>query len=270
MLPTSTMASKIIAILSKKYAFDADEALAYYNDHKNEDGSTTSISTVQRAENAMNKTQAAIDELKAKIPEKKGKLLENANIKLEKLEEKLAEQAKKLEDKKAKEEKAATPKKAAPKKEKPAETTPKKAAPKKEAPDAPKKEPKVEDDKRIKRMSPALTKQLTKIFEDSSSEITKEHGQQFAKYVNELPKDDFEGKNLADHMREFVAKTVPAAAAPIKEPEEVEDEDMSETTFKGIKYVVGDISKRVYLSDEENGDQFVGFLGMGKFKGMTV
>jgi hypothetical protein len=259
------MASKIIAILSKKYEFDAEEALAYYNEHKNESGSTTSISTVQRAENALNKTQAAIDELKAKIPEKKGKLLENANVKLEKLEEKLAEQSKKLEEKKAKEEKAAA------KKDAPA--TPKKTKAKKDAepPAAPKKEPKEEEEKRIKRMSPALTKQLTKIFEDSSREFTKDNGQQFAKYVNELDKADFEGKNLADHMRAFVSTlAAPPTTTEVKEPEAVDDEDMSEVTFKGVKYVVGDISKRVYIADEENGDQFVGFLGMGKFKGMTV
>jgi hypothetical protein len=200
----------------------------------------------------MNKTQSDIDELKSKIPAKKGKLLENANAKLEKLEEKLAEQAKKLEEKKEREAKKAS--------------TPKKEAKPKKEPEAPKKEPKPEDDKRIKRMSPALTKQLTKIFEESGQDFSKEKGQQFSKYVNELAKDDFESKNLADHMRDFVNKTAPAP----KEPEEVEDEDMTEVTFKGVKYVVGDISKRVYIADEDEGDQFVGFLGMGKFAEMKM
>jgi exonuclease VII large subunit len=256
------MAAKIISVLSSKYGFDAAEALAYYNDHKNEAGSTTSISTVQRAENAMNKTQAEIDDLKSKIPAKKGKLLENANAKLEKLEEKLADQAKKLEEKKEREAKktakAETPKKEAKPKKEP-------EAPKKE-PEAPKKEPKPEDDKRIKRMSPALTKQLTKIFEESGQDFSKEKGQQFSKYVNELSKYDFEGKNLADHMRDFVNSTAPAA----KEPEEVEDEDMTEITFKDVKYVVGDISKRVYIANEDEGDQFVGILGLGKFATMKM
>ena len=249
------MAAKIISVLSSKYGFDAAEALAYYNDHKNGAGSTTSISTVQRAENAMNKTQAEIDDLKSKIPAKKGKLLENANAKLEKLEEKLAEQAKKLEEKKEREAKKTAK----------AETPKKEAKPKKE-PEAPKKGPKPEEDKRIKRMSPALTKQLTKIFEESGQDFSKDKGQQFSKYVNELAKDDFESKNLADHMRDFVNKTAPAP----KEPEEVEDEDMTEVTFKGVNYVVGDISKRVYIADEDEGDQFVGFLGMGKFAEMKM
>jgi exonuclease VII large subunit len=249
------MAAKIISVLSSKYGFDAAEALAYYNDHKNEAGSTTSISTVQRAENAMNKTQAEIDDLKSKIPAKKGKLLENANAKLEKLEEKLAEQAKKLEEKKEREAKKTAK-----------AETPKKEPKAKKEPDAPKKEPKPEDDKRIKRMSPALTKQLTKIFEESGQDFSKEKGQQFSKYVNELSKYDFEGKNLADHMRDFVNSTAPAA----KEPEEVEDEDMTEITFKDVKYVVGDISKRVYIANEDEGDQFVGILGLGKFATMKM
>lgn len=259
------MAAKIISVLSSKYGFDAAEALAYYNEQKNEAGSTTSISTVQRAENALNKTQAEIDDLKSKIPAKKGKLLENANVKLEKLEEKLAEQAKKLEEKKEREaKKTAAPKKEVKPKKEP--ETPKKEPKAEKQPDAPKKEPKPEDDKRIKRMSPALTKQLTKIFEDSSQEFSKEKGQQFSKYVNELAKDDFEGKNLADHMRDFVGKTAP----PPKEPEEVEDEDMTEITFKNVNYVVGEISKRVYIANEDDGDEFVGFLGMGKFAEMKM
>ena len=142
--------------------------------------------------------------------------------------------------------------------------TPEKVQPVAEAPKAPKKV-KVEDDKRIKRMSPTLTKQLTTIFQDAKKEFKKEHGTEFAKYVNDLTKVMFEAKNLSDHMRDFAA-TIPE----VKEPEAVPDEDMSEVTFENVKYVVGDISKRVYVADEEKGDTFVGFLGIGKFKNMTV
>jgi len=179
---------------------------------------------------------------------------------------------------------------------KPAQTeapeTPKKKAPKKkETPDAPKKEPKPAksdtEDKRIKRMTPTLSKQLTTVFQDSKKEFKKENGVEFAKYVNDLSKDAFEAKNLSDHMRDFagvgavvVAETKPVEtkkAEPKKVakketpvPEAVPDEDMTEVTFKGVKYVVGDISKRVYEADEENGDKYVGLLGLGKFKTMQL
>jgi flagellar biosynthesis GTPase FlhF len=249
------MASKIIAILASKYGFDADDALAFYNEHKSETGSTTSMTTVQRAENAIGKTQAKIDELKAKIPEKKGKLLDKANDNLKKLEEKLAEQTKKLEEKKEKE--------AKPKKEK-APSTPKKEKKAADPPGAPKKP---EEEKRVKRMSPALTKQLTKSFEEVGREFKKEDGQAFAKYVNEMDPDDFDAKNLADHMREFTAKkTVEAPKEPVVDI----DEDLVNVTFNGKVYLVGEISKRVYIPDEDNGDKFDGFLGMGKFKEMKM
>ena len=171
-----------------------------------------------------------------------------------------------------------------------APVTPKKATKAKKAPDAPKKADKPEvvaDEKRIKRMSPTLTKQLTAVFQDAKKEFAKEKGAEFAKYVNELSKEAFEAKNLSDHMRDFagvgavpvaVAETKPVVAEPqpkktVKKetpvPEAVPDEDMTEVMFKGVKYVVGDISKRVYEANDD-GDKFVGLLGLGKFKTMQL
>ena len=166
--------------------------------------------------------------------------------------------------------------------------TPKKAPKAKKVPDAPKKapkEPKSDDEKRIKRMSPTLTKQLTTVFQDAKKEFVKEKGGEFAKYVNELSKEAFEAKNLSDHMRDFAGVPVPESKPVVPEtkkaepkkvvkketpvPEAVPDEDMTEVTFKGVKYVVGDISKRVYEANDD-GDKFVGLLGLGKFKTMQL
>lgn len=194
-------------------------------------------------------------DLEAKIAVAEAKIAAKSKVPaaekvVEKVAEKVAEKPKKAKKVKVEE----TPK------------TPEKAekAAKAETPKAPKKAV-VEDEKRIKRMSPTLTKQLTTVFQDAKKEFKKEHGAEFAKYVNELTKVMFEAKNLSDHMRDFAA-TIPAT----NEPEAVPDEDMTEVTFENVKYVVGDISKRVYIADEENGDKFVGFLGIGKFKAMTV
>jgi len=108
--------------------------------------------------------------------------------------------------------------------------------------------------------------------------IVANHGifQFFAKYVNELTKEDFEAKNLADHMRDYVgilSSSLPVARQlspdfDVKEPEEVPDEDMIEIEFNDVEYVVGDISGRVYEADAEKGDRFVGFIGVGKFHDM--
>jgi len=165
-----------------------------------------------------------------------------------------------------------------------APVTPKKAKAPKVTPDAPKKAPKepksdTEAEKRIKRMSPTLTKQLTTVFQDAKKEFAKERGAEFAKYVNELSKEAFEGKNLSDHMRDFVGAgpVTPVVAAvsepkPKKkapEPEPVPDEDLVEVTFNKVKYVVGEISKIVYEANDD-GDKRVGLLGLGKFKTMQL
>ena len=225
-------AQSVISILSKKYNFDAGEALTFINEYKVSDdaGSITSISTVQRAENALNKTKSEIEDLKSKITSKKGKMLEKANERLAKLELKALEQSKKVDEKLAK--------------EKPAK------------------------EKRISRMTPTLTKSLTEVFDNKKKEFTKDIGSGFANIVNEMSKEDFEAKPLADHMRDY-ADTFPSKETRM-EPDAVEDEDMTEVEFNGVKYVVGDISKRVYEADEINGDKHVGFIGIGKFVDMKI
>ena len=245
-------AQSVISILSKKYNFDAGEALTFINEYKVSDdaGSITSISTVQRAENALNKTKAEIEDLKSKITSKKGKMLEKANEKLAKLELKALEQSKKVDEKLAKEK----PAKEKPAKEKPAKEKPAKEKPAKE--------------KRISRMTPTLTKSLTEVFDNKKKEFTKDIGSGFAKIVNEMSKEDFEAKPLADHMRDY-ADTFPSKET-LMEPDAVEDEDMTEVEFNGVKYVVGDISKRVYEADETNGYKHVGFIGIGKFVDMKI
>jgi hypothetical protein len=49
-----------------------------------------------------------------------------------------------------------------------------------------------------------------------------------------------------------------------------EEEDMVAVKFKGVDYVVGETSKKVYRADEENGDEYVGLLTDPKFKGMKM
>ena len=63
---------------------------------------------------------------------------------------------------------------------------------------------------------------------------------------------------------------MPDADETEKLPEEVpEEEDMIEVKFKGVDYVVGEKSHKVYRADED-GDELVGMLGDGKFKTMKL
>lgn len=52
-------------------------------------------------------------------------------------------------------------------------------------------------------------------------------------------------------------------------PDADEDEDFVETKFNGTEYVVGEKTGRVYEA-RESGDVFMGFCGVGKFKGMKM
>jgi hypothetical protein len=268
-------AKQIITVLSEKYGFDADEALTYYESKVNtkDETASTAGSTGSRKpkRSPEQKLRDEIAELKAKIPEKKGKLLEKANAKLAELETKLN---------------ALVP-------PAPAPATPEPKAKKAEkAPPAPKKaeKPKKEDDARIKRMSPQAKDELKKAFADIGVEVkADEHANTFKTYINDMSDDDFRAHKLKDHMKNFaeskkpVAKeenvevallpvhdTAPATDFKGEEPEAIPDEDMTEVEFNAVKYVVGDITKRVYEADEEKGDRFVGFLGLGKFKDMKI
>ena len=246
-------AKQIITILADKYGFNADEAFTYY-ESKVEVKSTGSQRKPKRTQEQ--KLRDDIAELKASIPSKKGKFQEKAQAKLAELEAKLA---------------AIAPAPA------PA-TPPKKADKEPETPKAPKKAAKEDDDRRIKRMSPLMGKQLAKAFEEASVEFKKDTGDEFKNYINSLTKDDFDAHNLADHMREFAKGKAPAPApTPAhatdftpKEPEAVPDEETTDVEFNGVKYVVGNISKRVYEADDEDGDRFAGFLGLGKFADMKI
>lgn len=102
---------------------------------------------------------------------------------------------------------------------------------------APKKEVKVDDEKkkRIPRMSPTLATQLKtelgkvglKYSEDDKKEFDKIK-KEFVTYVDDLTDDDFTGKGLADHMRDF---------ANSKKPEETKVEKKPEAKTEDVKVV---------------------------------
>ena len=253
-------AKQIITIIAEKYGFDADEALTYYESKVDAKSDTSSRKPKRSPEQ---KLRDEIAELKEKLPEKKGKFLEKAKVKLAEMEEKLAGMKPVVV-------------------EAPAPATPPDKTKKTKAPPAPKKEKK-EDDSRIKRMSPQAKEELKKAFTDANVEFTDKQANDFKTYINDMSDDDFGAHKLKDHMKNFASSKTPSSdVAPVpvhdtktsdfnvQEPEAIPDEDMTEVEFNGTKYVVGDTTKRVYEADEENGDRFVGFLGIGKFKDMKV
>jgi len=57
----------------------------------------------------------------------------------------------------------------------------------------------------------------------------------------------------------------------VRGPPEIEDEDLVEAMFNKLVYEVGEQSARIYRFDEEkNRHEFVGYVGVGKFKEMRM
>lgn len=129
----------------------------------------------------------------------------------------------------------------------------------------------------------------------------------FVAYVDDLTEDDFAIKNLAQHMRDFAnlqtkkteekeetqedtihkltLKQLQAitllseseklgkgvywdgdSGRQVTGPDRDDDEELDEKTFKKTKYIVGDTTGRIYTDDDDQ--EFVGYIGIGKFKEM--
>lgn len=149
-----------------------------------------------------------------------------------------------------------------------------------------------------------------KVLQENDIEFTEDLEKEFRKLADAMPNEDWkkDGKTYLDHMREF-AKSKTSKPEPEEEeatpdvheltleelkkikmltpieqpgqfwdadngrfvtgPVEEADEDFVETKFNDMMYVVGEKTGRVYKQDEK-GDIFAGFIGIGKFKTLKV
>jgi hypothetical protein len=284
----------IVNTLAENYGFDATEALDYVLTVKREKSPAYA-----RALKAIETTQEKISDLEQKIANNKVRNLDKAREKMVALTEKLATQEEKLEDiGKPKERKPRVPKE--PKKEeKPKKEEPKQKKGLKPAEEKPKKEEQ-DDSKRLSRMSKVLTDKLEATFKEFGSDMNDKSNKAFVSYVNDLTKDDFDSKTtLTEHMRDFVILTIRPSDEDEAETLELsdlqklknlidgysagiywvpdskkfvtgevdDDEDVVETKFGDKNFMVGENTGRVYenINDE---DIFVGYKGIGQFKGM--
>lgn len=277
----------IVNALAENYGFDATEAMDYVLSVKREKSPAYA-----RALKAIESTKQKIAELEQKIANNKVRKLDKAKEKLGSMREKLETQEDKLEDiGKPKDRKPRAPK------EKKEDEKPKKAKKSKVEEKKPDSEEKV--GKRISRMSPMLSDKLKATFTEFGAEMNDKNKKGFVSYVNDLTADDFDAKTLSEHMHVYVVLTVrpteeaEAEALEISELQNLknlidgysagiywdpsgkrfvtgetdDDEDVIEITFADKTYMIGDNTGRVYenINDE---DIFVGYKGIGQFKGM--
>jgi hypothetical protein len=273
----------VVNTLAENYGFDAKEALEYVINVQKE-----ASPAYARAKKAIESTEEKIAELQQKIDGRKVRNLDKANAKMDELKAKLENQQERLEG-------SGKPKPRA-----------KKAAPPPTEPVPAPAENKEEDvkTKRISKLSKSFADKLKSMFEETGSTMTDSQRKEFVKYINDLTRDDYIVKTMGEHMADYIYITTKPTTGPVENgvvtlelkdilllkhivdgygpgifwdfankrfitgPTETE-EDAEDVEFNEKMYAVGTTTRRVYIPNDD-GDVFVGFVGLGQFKAMTI
>lgn len=174
----------------------------------------------------------------------------------------------------------------------------------KDTPPKPEKKAKAEVKKNIPRITPTMTTKLKEAFETVEAPWDDKYKKEFVDSVNSLSEENFAEYGLEGHMSKFANMHSPAAAGgggggggpSIKSltvtelhklnknlkqvstgvyqhktsgemftgPSEDTDEEFEDAEVDGVSYVVGQTTKRVYITTD-GPDEFVGYWGVGKF-----
>jgi hypothetical protein len=125
----------------------------------------------------------------------------------------------------------------------------------------------------LEKLTPSQSKVLvttaTDLFATTGKE--KDEKEKFLVYVNGLSKADFDAKKLPAHMKDFYKPPAPK----VEEPVEEEEEECTDVVFKGKTYVVGLVTKRVWVDELDKKGEVVaihqvGMLGMAEFAKMKI
>jgi len=156
-------------------------------------------------------------------------------------------------------------------------------------------EAKAKTDKNIPRVTPAMTTQLKAEFESAGNEWDDKYKKEFFDQMNSMDATTYASQGLESRMTAFAESKSPAAGGgniqsltvtelhnqnknltevsagiyqhkttgkQVTGPSEDADEELDDATIDDVEYVVGQKTKRVYLSETE---EFVGYMGVGKF-----
>jgi len=101
---------------------------------------------------------------------------------------------------------------------------PEAAAAKKVDPPKKKEEPPAKREKRIKKMSPVIAGQLSKILEEEGVEFNEAIKKKFANvFIEDLSEEEFKEKGMADHMRSFAKVEKTLSSNPFPPPKKEEE-----------------------------------------------
>lgn len=120
---------------------------------------------------------------------------------------------------------------------------------------------------RIERWTATLTRQLTKIVEESGGKFDDSIKKQFHAWIDEMSEELFGSAAMEGHMRAFVLEKLapkPEAQAQAEVPVIAEDdEDMEEVEFEGETLWVGVDTGKIHRETPEGGYLWIGMTGVG-------
>jgi hypothetical protein len=221
-----------------------------------------------------------LDKKKNELAELESKVTSKSPDKDEEKKSKLREQIAKLEETKPEK----TPKKS--KNEKVKVT--------KEDPDdgdneSEKKATSTKPESRITRIMGPLLESFKTVMKDNGLESSADSKKDFISYVNKMTSDEYASTTLETHMKNYASKPTVTTVKELHDmnatleevspglyrntktkrlltgPLELEDEEFDDAKHEGVDYVLGQTTKRLYLTNPDGPDKFVGYWSVASF-----
>jgi hypothetical protein len=242
------------------------------------DDEEAKLTPLQKLEKRLEAENEKLAKLVTKIDGGKSKIPDKDEENKTKTEEKISELQKKISDLT----------------EKPAAKPAKKAAKPADKPEVKPSAEEAKPSKNIPRLIASMLVQLKAEFESAGVEWDDKYKKEFVDEMNAMDATFYAAKGLESRMKAFAESKNPAAGGSIQSltvaelhsqnnnltevsagiyqhktsgkqvtgPPEDADEELDDATIDDVEYVVGQKTKRIYLSETE---EFVGYWGVGKF-----
>jgi hypothetical protein len=234
--------------------------------------------------NAISDTKSEVSKLdkkKNELAELESKINSKSPDKDEEKKSKLREQIAKLEEPK--------PEKA-PKKSKNEKVKVTKEEEKNEHESEPeKKDTSSKSESRVSRIMGPLLESFKTVMKDNGLESSVESKKQFITYINDMSSDDYASTTLETHMKNYASKPTVLTVKELHDmnttleevspglyrntktkrivtgPSEMEDEEFDDAKHEGVDYVLGQTTKRLYRTNPDGPDVFVGYWSVAGF-----
>jgi hypothetical protein len=144
-------------------------------------------------------------------------------------------------------------------------------------------------DVRVPRLMGPLLESFKTAMKENGLDATADAKKAFMTYVNNMSADEYAGNNLETHMKNYASKPTVTTVdelhkmnADLEEvsaglyrnkktkcllsgPPELEDEEFDDAKHEECDYVMGQTTRRMYRTNPDGPDEFVGYWTVGKF-----